>query len=483
MLGTLIEKELKAILLSPKFVAVFAVCSILILLSIYIGIEEYSSSMKHYEAVNAQVEEQMRSETNWLALRPSILRYPDPMEIFVSGINNDIGRQSDINQVGVIKLTNSNYSENTIFSVFRSMDPTFIVQIVLSLFAILFTYDAICGERESGTLKLSFSNSVPRINYIIAKLIGSWLGLVIPLLIPLLLGVAMVMMYRIPMTSDNWIQFSILIGVSLLYFSAFICLGVLFSAVTRGASNSFLYLLVIWVSFVLIIPRAGVMVAGHFVKVPTSAEISSNLTQKYREIVDEYSEWQKEESKKLSGSYEAAGLNTLPPEERQAKTKEIYDSFIAKLKEERNTVTKKIADYDAFLNEDWRNRKIEREKFGFSLSRFSPASAFQLAAMNIAGTGMSLKNSYEDQMRAYSDTFNRFRNEKEKQAGNSGLLDLLGDKKEKTLDISELPRFKYAGNDTGEVIEHAALDAGILSLYILLTIGGTFIAFIRYDVR
>ncbi|MFC1495500.1 ABC transporter permease [Thermodesulfobacteriota bacterium] len=218
MIATLIEKELKAILLSPKFIAVFAVCSILILLSIYVGIEEYRTSMAHYETVNAQVDQQMRDETNWAGLRPSETRYPDPMQIFVSGINNDIGRQAAISSTGSIKLRNSNYSENIIFAVFRSMDLMFIVQIVLSLFAILFTYDAINGERESGTLKLSFANPVPRGGYIIAKLIGSWLGLVIPLLIPVLLGIALVLLNRIPMTSVHWQQLGLLVGLSAFLF-------------------------------------------------------------------------------------------------------------------------------------------------------------------------------------------------------------------------------------------------------------------------
>ena len=109
MIATLIEKELKAILLSPKFSAIFVICSVLIILSVYLGIEEYRTSMTHYETVNAQVDQQMRDETNWGGLRPSVTRYPDPMQIFVSGINNDIGRQASISSGGTIKLRYSNY--------------------------------------------------------------------------------------------------------------------------------------------------------------------------------------------------------------------------------------------------------------------------------------------------------------------------------------------------------------------------------------
>lgn len=481
MIGILVEKELKAILLSPKFIAVFAVCSILILLSIYIGIEDYRTSIAHYETVNAQVDQQMRDETRWMSITTSVTRHPDPMHIFVSGINNDIGRQASISQI--IKLYNSNYSENIIFAVFRSMDLMFIVQIVLSLFAILFTYDAINGERESGTLKLSFANPVPRTGYIIAKLIGSWLGLVIPLLIPLLLGIAMVLLYRIPMTAAHWQKFGILIGLSILYFSFFVCLGILMSSLTRQSSSSFLYLLVIWVSFVLIIPRAGVMVAGQFVPVPTAAEISSKLTQKSREISEQYTEKMMVFSKERTKEYEDMQNEDMTIEERQERSRELTDGYLKKMREESDKRSQELAKYDAFLNEDWRNRKAVRERLGFSLSRFSPASAYQLAAMNLAGTDLNLKTNYEDQLRTYSDIFNKFRSQKETESGNSSYISLMEDKKPEPLDLSEMPRFEYVNEDLSKILRTTTIDIGIISIYILLIIAGTFIAFIRYDVR
>ena len=84
------------------------------------------------------------------------------MQIFASGVNNDIGRLSNISTWTEVKLRQSTYSDDSLFALFRFIDFTFIVQVVLSLFAILFTYDTINGERESGTLKLAFSNAVPR---------------------------------------------------------------------------------------------------------------------------------------------------------------------------------------------------------------------------------------------------------------------------------------------------------------------------------
>lgn len=460
MLKTLIEKELKAILLSPKFATVFAVCSILIVLSIYIGIEEYKAAAAHYEAVSSGNKRQIQDERVMMLLRTDVIRQPDPMQIFISGISNDIGRQSKISGNG-IKLYNSNYSENTIFAVFRSMDLMFIMQIILSLFAILFTYDAISGERESGTLKLSFANQLPRTRYIIAKLAGSWAGLVIPLLIPLTLGIMLVLIFNIPMTFEHWVRFFLLIGVSFLYLTFFICLGVLFSALTRESSGSFLLLLVIWVSSVLILPRAGVMTAGRFISVPSSAEIASALYQKNRELNKRHNEWMQDYAREFT-SGRGNGIAR----------------FLDDMKEKREKLDQDRAAYDAVINENWRNRKAVREKLGFSLSRLSPASAYQIAAMNLAGTGIGLKNSYEDQIRRYSEIFNGFRNRKISEAGINAYMAVSD-----PVDISEVPEFKFINQDSGRVLESVITDIGILLFFNLAAMAGTFIAFNRYDVR
>ena len=465
MIKVLIKKELQAILSSPKFIAVFAVCSILIIMSIYIGIDEYNLSMRHYEAANANNSQQMLEITDWRRLNTSIIRRPDPMLIFVSGINNDVGRQYQISD-GSIKLQNSNYSENTIFAVFRSMDLMFIVQIVLSLFAIVFSYDLISGEKEAGTLKLCFANQLPRRKYIIAKYVGSWLGLIIPLLLPLMLGVMLILLYNIPMTTTHWLKLCVFVGLSFIYISFFLSLGMLLSSLNRESSKSFLYLLVIWVCLVLIIPRTGVMVAGQFISVPTTAEISSKLSQKNRELSTQFIEWVKELRKKV--------LAARSNKERAPLMKE--------LQEKRVKLSQDKAQYDALLNDDLRNRKIIREKLGFSLSRISPASAFQLAAMDLAGTGASLVTTYEDQIRDYKDSFIKIRGKKIVEASNN-TFNATGDNKPKRLDLSELPEFKYNNPNSNQIIKSIIIDVGIIFFCILLSVAGTFIIFNKYDVR
>ena len=222
MLSSIIKKDLQNVLLSPKFTAVFIVSSILILLSIFIGIQEYKASVRQYETGAALADQDLRERTSWMGASKKVLRRPDPMQIFASGISNDIGRVSMVDQLNSIKLKSSNYSNDPLFAVFRMIDFVFIVQIVFSLLAVLFTYNTVNGERENGMLRLVFSNSVPRYKYAAAKFIGSWLGLAVPLSIPMLLGILLILSFNIPMNGSQWIKLISILGMSLLYFTFFI---------------------------------------------------------------------------------------------------------------------------------------------------------------------------------------------------------------------------------------------------------------------
>ena len=485
MFATLFEKELKAILLSPKFVATFGVCSLLILLSVFIGIQEHKAAVDQYETAIQLADQEVREATSWWGVNNRLYREPNPMQIFASGVNNDIGRLSNISTWTEVKLQQSTYSDDSLFALFRFIDFTFIVQVVLSLFAILFTYNAINGERESGTLKLAFSNAVPRGTYMLAKFLGSWVGLTVPLLIPIALALLVVMVLQVPMTGVEWTKLLTLIGISILYFTFFIMLGLLVSALTKRSTVSFLILLVAWVLFVLIMPRAATMAAGQIIEVPSIAEVES---QKDRYRTDRWSAYGEERSAKWQERMQGAeGMNE---DERQQFMEENRPRWMQEDDDDRQLMQEEIADYERKVNEDLRNRKSEQERLAFVLSRFSPSSAYQLAAMNLAGTNTTLKERYEEAMKVYRSSFSQFVEDKraeerkrmmEQQRGQRRFMFFGGD--DETLDVSELPRFEAPSHTFAEAFAPSVVDVGLLALFSVLCFGGAFAAFLRYDVR
>lgn len=475
-------------MLSPKFFSTFLVCSILILISIFIGINEYKNSVKQYETNQQIAQQDITQASNWMSVRNIAHRAPTPMQIFVSGLHFDVGRLSGISNFNDVKLTRSPYSDETLFAIFRFIDFAFIVQVILSLFAILFTYDAINGERENGTLKLAFANSVSRVQYLIAKFTGTWLGLIVPLLVPILLGLLLVITMGVPVTGSEWQSIISLIALSILYITFFIGIGLLISSITRKSSLSFLLLLVIWISGVLILPRIGVMTAGQITPVESVAQLEAKQEAFQRARWEQYSSELSEVWQNRSQEMEGMDEN-----ERQAYRDEKEWEWLEEDDASRKLVQSDIVDNNRKLMEEAQNKKEGQQLLAFNLSRVSPVSSFRLAAMNLATTDIGLKTRYEESMRLYKDDFTEFVEKKQAEGGehggmriefdsNSGLKIDFG-RNDQGLDMSEMPQYTPPTVTAGVGFQNSILDFGLLILFIMMTFGGSFFAFLRYDMR
>ena len=488
MLSLVIWKELRGIIVSPKFVATFVICSVLILLSVIVGVHEYRIGVRQYEAALRLTDQAMRTQASWMGLATNAYRKPDPAQIFVTGVNNDIGRMYDIGRLSGVKLKDSPYSDDPIFAFFRALDLSFIVMVVLSLFAVLFTYDAINGEREGGTLQLTFANPLSRWVYITGKVFGAWLGLVIPLAIPVLIGIGLVAIQGIPLRVDMWERIVVFLGISLLYVTFFIVFGVMTSALTRRSSVSFLLALVAWVAFVLVIPRLGVMAAGEIKAVPSVAEVEAQADAYAKDRWEKHQEALTERCKERQASM--AGMSE---QERIAYREANSDKWMNEDDAQRKQVQQEIEDYRLRLDEDLRNRTDEQQQLAFTLTRFSPASAYQLASMNVAGTDITLKRRYEQAMREYRMQFVQYVEKNAKETGNTGGFRITIDsdtgfkfsapRERGTLDLGGLPVFVAPQLSIAGVMSAVVVDAGILALFSIMGFAVASIAFLRYDLR
>jgi len=189
MILTIIEKEIREILASRKFLVAFAVCSVLILIVFASAAGSYHALQREHEAAVRDNLKQFEGLTDWqMVRRTRIFLPPDILSTLVTGIANDVGRTIEVSGRGDLEQDGSRHNNEPMLAVLQAFDLAFVVQIVLSLFAILFAYDAVSGERERGTLALSLSNAVPRARYLTGKILGTVLGLGLPLVIPFLLA-------------------------------------------------------------------------------------------------------------------------------------------------------------------------------------------------------------------------------------------------------------------------------------------------------
>ena len=340
------------------------------------------------------------------------------------------------------------------------------------------------GERSS----LHSPTPSPGSTFILAKLAGSWLGLVIPLLVPVLLAILLLLLSGIPFGVDQWARFGMFLADSLLFFTFFITLGILISTLTQRPATSFLLSLAAWITLVLIIPRLGVMAAGAIDPVPSVAETEAR--------VDAFSKDRWDQQMKVMGSRwqsRQEEMRGLTKDEREAYEQDREKQWSNEDEEGRQAVQKDIDAYAVRVNEDLGNRQRHQETLAFTLSRVSPASAYQLASMSLAGTGVPLKARYEESMRAYRTALMRYVAGKQQATGGQGGFRITVDsqtgfhfsapRERGTLDVSDVPAYSPPVVRFADTASASVIDAGLIAVFSLLTIAGAFMAFLRYDVR
>lgn len=287
---------------------------------------------------------------------------PSPLSIFSVGLNPQLNTAYKLNYFKQIEVGTSQKSSNWLFSTFTAPDTLYIFMVIITLLAVFFTFDAIVGEKERGTLQICLANSVPRGTYIISKIIGSYLSLAIPCVIIFLLGMGMVgLVSTVQMGGEEITRLFLYLFVSLMLVAVFICLGICISVVAGSSARSLVILIVIWAVAMYCFPSFASSVSQATTPVPQSRE----MNRKVRGI------W-------AAGIFDREHLSTGP--ERREAGKNIL------------TKTKRIeSDYFARVN----NQYVVYEIVG----RLSPVTAYVNAATALLGNGITDLNRMKTELR------------------------------------------------------------------------------------
>ena len=142
------------------------------------------------------------------------------------------------------------------------LDFVFVVSTVFSLLSLLFTFDAVTGEKEAGTLRITLANALPRDILLWSKLIGGYLVFIVPFLVSLITGLLVLVWQGFPLSeSDIFPRVLCLIGISLLYIAVFFGIGAVISIYFDSSKTALIVAFTVWVFAVLILPRVGFLAA------------------------------------------------------------------------------------------------------------------------------------------------------------------------------------------------------------------------------
>ena len=219
-------------------------------------------------------------------LEQRVLQPPSALEFIAEGNSATLPNVSLLNAFNRYGYEFQHRSDDRI-PVLPSLDWNFIVGILLTLLAVLVSYNAICGERSDGTLRLVLAQPLSRLKFFFGKFLGLILAITICFAAGIVLNFVIFALAGGPPIDGSTIQpigWAILLSLATL--SLFVFAGLMVSSLTRRPAVSLVILLVFWIVAAFAVPGLGRLAAEHLVNVPTQAEVREETAARVQQAED-----------------------------------------------------------------------------------------------------------------------------------------------------------------------------------------------------
>ena len=474
MLMTLIQKEMMHHILSVRFVALLLMCLLLIPLTFSISYRKYRQSLTDYqESVNRSRSETKENPPD--AQHPNIevsklFLKPTPLSVFANGLEEVLPTHLGMTRNG-IRPGSPALAQAPLAYVLGNLDFLFIVGTVFSLLALLFTFDAVAGEREAGTLRINLSNSLPRDVFLWSKLIGGYIVFVVPFLVSFLLGLLILVGQGFPLG-----EFGVaapvfgLTLISLLYIAVFFTMGVLISTCLDNAKTALIVAFTFWVLAVLIAPRGAFVIAKLVAPTRTQQTVYMEKTAIRNNLAKE------KQGRLTKKTLETFGTSlAMTPEVRKKLDeirKPINEEFRLKFQNQANKIDK-----------GYQREKERQEQMGEMLSRLAPTSSLIYSAINLTQTGKLKRDLYfQTGERYYKQLDDSYFSEISDDA--MAQVQQIMDRQMNNLSESEEipPPPSLTESALSETLRRSAVDVLLLGFFALAFTVVAFLKFFRSDV-
>ena len=470
MFARLVQKELLHHLLDFRFTAVFLLCTVLSVLSVYVGIWSYVPRLEEYnrgsESNLAWVKRSVENNQPYSlqAYGYTWNKRPEVLSSVVHGLSGKLGREVHIHHKGLFQFDRSLFSADPIHSLFGILDFAYIVKIILSLCVLLLTYDAVCGEKEGGTLRLYQSFPVRKSSLAMAKIGGSTIAVLVPFVFSFILAWAVLALFPgTGLRAEDWGRLVFLMVIFSLYLIVFAAFGLFVSALTHRRLNAFLGLLGLWTVWVFILPNLGVGTAQVIEPVDSIYEQEKMVNKVRGKMRAELQAAMRASTRRFFKRHGLTGA------ERPYISKDLYKQ---QREEQRKHLASLQTEYYSRLRPlliERRNQIRRQQNLAITLSAISPLSALNFASMDLARTGTAHQERLENALDAYHQYMGRFWKERHSQD---------------EVIITDFALFNYQDPDTlSDSISRNLFHVLNLMLLAILGFAGAYVAILRYDVR
>ena len=294
MLLALTRKELLTNLLTARLGLVLVFAVLLCGLAALAGSLDFSQRVKDYEEEVRRVGQQLEEATIYAEVRPHVVGPPEPLSIFSRGVDKGAGQRLSI-QVSWVSagLDRLGSADNRLMKRFVEIDFATVVRLLLSFMAVILGFDAICGDRERGTLRLMLANPVSRGAVVGGKLLGGALSLCGSMAVAFLFALLILSFNPdIAFSGQEWVRLAVLLGVSCLFLVQVFAMSLAVSAFVRGSATSLMLCLFGWLTLNLGYGNVLPALSRYGVQEHTFQDFLNQNRQVRAEVQREMEEWE-----------------------------------------------------------------------------------------------------------------------------------------------------------------------------------------------
>jgi ABC-type transport system involved in multi-copper enzyme maturation permease subunit len=475
MLKTMIAKEVRTNILSFRFMVSFVLLFVIVTVTTLVLAGDLGRRQQEYSQRQADLETYLKTYAHFNRIG-NIMQFtqpPIPFQALVRGLSADVNIQR--------------FDDDPLPVMFPLIDLTFIVTVLVSLIALLLSYDAVCGEKEDGTLKLMLANGLARSRILLAKFAGGTMTILVPFLVSLGAGMLIILARPgISWTGADWGALALIVAGAAVYISVFYLIGLLISSVHKTSASSIMTSLFVWVLLVLVVPNLSPYVASFLSPAPSRIMVAREV----RRITDVDRD---DLGNKLSAQYRADVVKQYPvlaerlsedelkrrvasdPEYRKAY--EVLRAAVERAWAEANRT--QSAKRDA-LNADLQQKEEAQTSLARSISMASPVADFAYLATDLSSTGIRNILHFSRLAELWARVFGDY---EQKKIADMRAKDPTVDAWNTAVDMTDAPRFRYTEEGLGGRVGAALPPFAVLLGLCVALFAAAYVAFIRYDAR
>lgn len=477
-MGTaLLLKEIRNHLLSFRFLVVSVLLLVLVPTTVFVLGTDAVRKQEDFSRRQADIQAYLGEYAHFNRLNSVIApsQPPIPFLALVRGLSADVNAgQFDNDPLPVL---------------FPLIDLAFIVSILLSLAALILSYDGVSGEREDGTLKLMLSNGVSRASVLLNKLLGTAVSLLLPFLLSLGLGVLLILLNpRLGWSGADWAALGLILAGAVLYLLVFIGLGLLVSSRHTSSASAIMTSLFIWVLAALVVPNLSPYAASLLRPTPSRIQIGRE--------VDRLTDVERDNlGRELSGRARAETVREHPllagiekMSETDIKSAVASDPAFAAaykvLRDRSEAAWREANDIQGrkaqVLRSELSRKEGAQTRLALGLSMASPLAAFTYLAADLSGTGEGSARHFSRLASTWSRAYGEYMQAKMQAMREA---DPTRDVWNTVVDVGDMPRFSFRPEPLADRFKRALPSFAVLAAAGILLFLAAFLSFARADVR